>query len=161
MNQQPTKTHWKKLTNPDYLGAYDFADGEQRLVTVKSVEQKTIKSERGDEQEITINFVEAYKPMIINATNAKTIAKISGSNFIEDWTGLQFYILVKKVKAFGDVVDALRISSEKVVKKLPTLIVGDANFEKIKTALKEKKFSIDDVKKKYSFTKETEDALNG
>ena len=161
MNQQPTKTHWKKLTNPDYLGAYDFADGEQRLVTVKSVEQKTIKSERGDEQEITINFVESYKPMIINATNAKTIAQISGSNFIEDWTGLQFYIVVKKVKAFGDVVDALRISSEKVIKKLPTLIVGDANFEKIKTALKEKKFSIDDVKKKYSFTKETEDALNG
>lgn len=161
MNQQPTKTHWKKLTNPDYLGAYDFADGEQRLVTVKSVEQKTIKSDRGDEQEITINFVEAYKPMIINSTNAKTIAKISGSNFIEDWTGLQFYIVVKKVKAFGDVVDALRISSEKVIKKLPTLIVGDANFEKIKTALKDKKFSIDDVKKKYSFTKETEGALNG
>jgi len=25
-------THWKKLTNPDYLGAYDFAIGEERIV---------------------------------------------------------------------------------------------------------------------------------
>lgn len=160
MNQQPTKTHFKKLQNPDYLGAYDFAEGEQRIATIKDVKQGIIKSERGDEAEIVVSFVEPFKPMIMNATNAKMIAKISGSNFIEDWKGIQFYIVVKKVKAFGDVVDALRISSEKVIKKLPTLVVGDANFEKIKTALKEKKFTIDDVKKKYSFTKETEDALN-
>ena len=24
------QTHWKKLTNPTYLGAYDFAQGEKK-----------------------------------------------------------------------------------------------------------------------------------
>ena len=161
MNQQPTKTHFKKLQNPDYLGAYDFNDGEQRIATIKDVKQGIIKSERGDESEIVISFVEPFKPMIINATNAKMIAKIRGSNYIEDWKGVQFYIVVKKVKAFGDVVDALRISADKIVKKLPELIIGDANYEKIKTALKEKKFTIDDVKKKYVVSTETEGGLNG
>ena len=161
MNQQPTKTHFKKLQNPDYLGAYDFNEGEQRIATIKDVKQGIIKSERGDEAEIIVSFVEPFKPMIINATNAKMIAKISGSNYIEDWKGKQFYIVVKKVKAFGDVVDALRISPEKIVKILPELIIGDANYEKIKTALKEKKFTIDDVKKKYIVSIETEGGLNG
>ena len=35
-----SKTHWKKLTNPDYLGAYALEDGEDMIVTIKNVSTK-------------------------------------------------------------------------------------------------------------------------
>ena len=47
--------------------------------------------------------------MILNATNMKMIAKVLGSNFVEDWSGRKVWIGTEKVRAFGDVVDALRI----------------------------------------------------
>jgi hypothetical protein len=28
-----------------------------------------------------------YKPMILNRTNAKTISKLLGSSYVEDWSG--------------------------------------------------------------------------
>ena len=32
-----SETHWKKLTNPEYLGAYAFRPGEEKIVTIESV----------------------------------------------------------------------------------------------------------------------------
>ena len=31
------KTHWKKLTNPDYLGAYAFEPKQEFIATIKYV----------------------------------------------------------------------------------------------------------------------------
>ena len=31
-----TKTHWKRLTNPDYLGAYALNPGEDLILTIKN-----------------------------------------------------------------------------------------------------------------------------
>ena len=36
------QTHWKKLTNPLYIGAYDFAPGEERTLTIKSVKREMV-----------------------------------------------------------------------------------------------------------------------
>ena len=35
-------THWKKLTNPDYLGAYSFNPGEEKILRIKSVSQELV-----------------------------------------------------------------------------------------------------------------------
>ena len=51
--------------------------------------------------------------MILNATNCKTLVKLSKSEFIENWIGLTVTLYVAKVKAFGEVMDALRIRSFK------------------------------------------------
>ena len=40
------KTHWKKLTNPNYLGSWDFQPGEIRTLTIKEVREEPVKSER-------------------------------------------------------------------------------------------------------------------
>lgn len=32
-----SKTHWKKLTNPNYLGAYSIDDGKDIVLTIKNV----------------------------------------------------------------------------------------------------------------------------
>ncbi|MBQ2443125.1 MAG: hypothetical protein II498_07235, partial [Ruminococcus sp.] len=47
--------------------------------------------------------------MILNSTNMKTITKLFGTPYIEDWSGRRIQIGIEKVKAFGDVVDALRV----------------------------------------------------
>lgn len=152
------KTHWKKLTNPDYLGSYDFAQGEERIVTVKSISRKVVKGPDGKEEECTIcHFVEPYKPMILNATNCKSITKLNGSPFIEEWTGQQFKIIVVKVKAFGDIHDALRIKSEKVVK--PVLALGTPNFEACRKAYLADPTKLDSIKAKYDVTPEVENEL--
>ncbi len=152
-------THWKKLTNPDYLGAYDFAQGEERIVTVKEVKRELISGTDGKKEECTVvHFSEPFKPMIMNVTNQKMISKLADSPYIEQWVGKQFKLVVVKVKAFGEVVDALRIKSEKVVK--PTLVIGSANFEACKTAYKADKNKLTSIKAKYDVSAEVEAALN-
>jgi hypothetical protein len=107
------KTHWKKLTNPDYLGAYDFQPNEERTVTIKEVKRQTVTGMDGKKEECTVAyFKENYKPMILNATNCKTITKVLKTPYIQDWGNNQVIIVVKQVKAFGEVVDALRIKDQ-------------------------------------------------
>lgn len=153
-----TLTHYRKLANPDYLGAYDFAQGEERIVTIKEIKREMITGDGGKKEECTVcHFVENYKPMILNATNQKAIARLAETPYIEQWTGKSFKLIVVKVKAFGDVVDALRIKSEKIVK--PILIIGTPNFDACAKAYKSGT-TLEAIKGKYEVSAETEEALN-
>jgi len=154
-------THWKKLQNPNYLGSYDFQPGEERVVTVKDVKREIVKSQEGSEEHTIVYFNEHYKPMIMNATNSKMLTKLAESPYIEKWVGTSFKLAVVRIKAFGEFVDALRIKSEKVVKTLPELIKDSENFTNCKAAIDSKKFTIEQIKSKYSVSKSVEDALNG
>lgn len=107
------KTHWKKLTNPNYLGAWDFQPGEIRTLTIKEVKKEPVKSERGTEQCEIVYFTEDVKPLILNKTNGKMISQVWGSPYIEDWKGKQIKLTVKKVSAFGEIVDAVRVVKER------------------------------------------------
>ena len=78
------KTHWKKLTNPTYLGAYDFAEGEKRVLTIDKVLQDKVKGQDGKDEDCTICHFVGSKPMILNVTNCKAIAKAYGTNYIEE-----------------------------------------------------------------------------
>ena len=104
-------THYKKLMNPDYLGAYALDPGKDLVVTIRSVANEMIIGADGKKEEcIVARFHERdIKPMILNATNCKTITKLAGSPFIENWQGMKIQLFVEKVKAFGDVVEALRV----------------------------------------------------
>lgn len=106
-----TLTHWKKLTNPDYLGAYALEPGQDLIVTIKSVANEVVIGTDGKKETCSVmRFVENVKPMVLNATNSKTITKLLKTPYIEKWAGCKIQIYVEKnVKAFGDVVDALRI----------------------------------------------------
>lgn len=107
-------THWKKLENPDYIGAYAFQPGEKKVVTIASVSREMITGTEGKKSEETVvRFRENEKPMILNVTNAKQISKHAGSPFIEQWQGVRIILGVEKVKAFGDVVEAVRVQKEK------------------------------------------------
>ena len=105
-----TLTHWKKLRNPDYLGSWDLPNGQDIVLTIKSVQTKMVHDGNGGQSEcMVMNFAERVKPMIVNATNAKTIQKLAKTPFVEQWAGKQIQIGISKVKAFGEVHDALRV----------------------------------------------------
>lgn len=105
------KTHWKRLTNPDYLGAYALNEGQDVVATIKFVRAEKVVGPDGKKEECTVaHFQEDnIKPMILNATNCKTITKLYKTPYIEEWANRKIQIFVDKVKAFGEVVEALRI----------------------------------------------------
>lgn len=110
------QTHWKKLTNPDYLGAYSFNSGEEKILTIKQVKTELVTGADGKKEQCTVaRFKENEKPMILNRTNCKAIQKIYKTPFIEQWSDKKIQIYVAEVKAFGEVVDALRIKPIKPV----------------------------------------------
>lgn len=104
-------THWKKLTNPDYLGAYALEDGKDIILTISSIREETVTGPDGKKDTCPVcRFAErGVKPMVLNATNMKMITKLFNTPYIENWVGKKIQIGVKKVKAYGDIVDALRV----------------------------------------------------
>jgi hypothetical protein len=95
--------------------------------------------------------------MVANATNLKRIAKLLGSPFIEDWTNKRITLTTEKVKAFGEMHDAVRVSTKPVTK--PKL--EGASIEKAKAALLAGSTTIESIKAKYVVSAEVEAQLNG
>ena len=104
------KTHWKKLTNPDYLGAYALEEGKDMIVTIKEVRQESITGAKGEKEEAIIAYLEnGIKPMILNKTNLKRIEKVCETPYIEDWAGHNIQLYTEMVSAFGTSTMALRV----------------------------------------------------
>lgn len=113
-----TKTPWKKIvSDPDYLGEADFNEGEEKVVTIDHVVSGVkIKTAEGTSEKAVVYFKERIKPMILNVARSKAITKVAGSKFIEDWSGVAIALYIDdNVKAFGDVVSAVRVRTRKPV----------------------------------------------
>lgn len=116
---EQTKTHWKKLENPDYLGSYALLPGQDLVAQIDRVVQEDVYNPSNNSKEscTVAHFVEKdIRPMILNVTNCKTISKIYDTPYIEEWSKKYISIYIAKVKAFGETVDALRIRT-----KIPTV----------------------------------------
>lgn len=148
------KTHWKKLSNPNYIGSYSIEPGKDLTVEIVSVSKEMVQGADGKKEECIVATLKNQKPFILNVTNCKTIATLLETPYIEEWKGKSITLYVQKVKAFGEVVDALRVRAGKA--PLPELTPthpkwGGAvvyyrdhkNFEKI-----EEKVRISDANKK-------------
>lgn len=148
------KTHWKKLDNPNYLGAYSLLDGSDKdlIVTIEKVVIETIKSERED-QSCKVAYLKGQKPMILNTTNSIIIAKILGSNYIEDWQGQSITLYVAKIKAFGESMDALRVRPQKPVITLPELTPDHKGWTGAVKALRDGSVTLQQIEKKYKLSK--------
>ena len=100
---------YRKFMDKNYLGAWDVPDEGDLILTIDRAARDDVKNERGTERKLTLHFVEDYKPMILNATNAKAISEATGSTKVEMWAGQRIAIYTQKVSAFGGTTDALRI----------------------------------------------------
>lgn len=104
------KTHFKKAFNTPYLGSHDLPDYNDINLVIERVELRQSEGLKENSKFNIAYFTDVkVKPMLLNATNSKTISKLAKSPYIEDWKNIEVTITVKKVKAFGDVHDALRI----------------------------------------------------
>lgn len=114
MTATTTQTHWKKLTNPNYIGSHDFQPNQELTVTIETVTSEMVKNMDGKEEQcITAKLAGAKKPLILNKTNCKIITKLLGTPYIEQWSGNKIILYVAKVKAFGELVDAIRVKNQK------------------------------------------------
>lgn len=105
-----SETHYKKLINPDYLGAYSLEPGQDMILTIKSVGKEVITGTGGKQEEcIVCHWVEDQKPMILNVTNCKTIAKLVKSPYIEKWAGHRIQIYADMTRFGGEMVECLRV----------------------------------------------------
>ena len=105
-----SETHWKRLINPDYLGAYSLEAGNDMILTISAVKREMITGTGGKKEECPVcHWKENQKPMILNRTNCKTISKVCGTPYIEQWAGHRIQIGAEVVSAFGEKVEALRV----------------------------------------------------
>ena len=152
------QTHWKNNFNYDYLGAYSFKEDEKIEFTIKSISQEKVIGSGGKKESCTVvHFSELFnkerKPMILNKTNCKTISKMYGTPYIEDWIGKKVTVFVEdNIKAFGDVVSALRISKDKPV--LPDLDVEVTYNAVVKYLTEDKTANIKSIESRYNLSKE-------
>lgn len=106
-----SRTHWKQLQNNDWIGAYALQDGQDLTLTIDKAMQEQVTGNNGKrEMCLTVHWLERdYKPMIVNRTNAKTITKVTGSPYIEDWHGKAITLYVDTTRLGGDIVECLRV----------------------------------------------------
>lgn len=154
-----TKTHWKKLINPLYIGAYSLNKGEDLTVTIEKVVREIVTGTGGKKEECTVAHLKGQKPFILNRTNSKMITKIHGTPYIEEWKGKQITLYIATTKVAGEEgVECLRIRPD--APKKPILLVRDTvNFDKVKQAI-ENGYTLDQIKTKWEIPQETQVALN-
>lgn len=102
--------------NPNYLGSWDLEELPNKEVTLtisRIVDEDVVAN--GQESVCTVCYwaEEGYKPMILNVTNKKRICKLYKTKDTDKLEGQAVIIGIDKVKAFGDVHDALRIRTRK------------------------------------------------
>lgn len=108
-------THYRKVFDSPYLSSADVV-GQVHL-TIARVTQEVDKTKKSKDvfntvyfQEREIRQGEKLKPMILNATNSKMLAKITGTPFIEEWGGTRITVYVDPNVKFGrDTVEGLRV----------------------------------------------------
>lgn len=154
------KIHWHKVFLSDYLGSCDLDEGKDLKAVIKSVSVRTVKNTDGKAQDRNVaTFTDAkLKPMVLNATNCKIIKKFTGSSFINDWNNVPVQIYVANIKAFGDMVEALRIREVQPKMNKPQLTPTSQAWSKAIEYLKGAG-TIDGIKTRYELSKEDEELL--
>ena len=138
------KTHWKKTMNPNYLGAYALEPNQDMVVEITEVKTESVMNADGRNEECLVAHLKDQKPLIVNKTNAKAIAKVSGSNYIEDWKGKQIALYISNVKAFGELVEAIRVRTVPPKAKSKRKL-SDDDFKKLVKAVADGSYNLEDA----------------
>lgn len=110
------KIHYRRAFDSPYLSSADIVDPV--VLTVKHVRLESDKTKKTKDLFNTAHFVEKeirkgepLKPMILNATNSKTMKGLTGTPFIDDWCNVRITVYVDHSVRFGkETVEGLRIS---------------------------------------------------
>ena len=98
--------------NPNYLGSWDLDELPNRelILTIEQIKDEEVVSAGQKEICTVCHWTDkTFKPMILNVTNKKTICKLYKTKDTEKLKGKTVIIGIEKVKAFGNIYEALRI----------------------------------------------------
>lgn len=154
-----TKTHWRQLKNPNYLGAYSLPEGKDLTIQILSVSKEIVKGENGKEDECTVAQIKDNKPMILNVTNCKTIEKLFETPFIEEWSGRMITVYAAKVIVKGEKIECLRIRDKKPEQAKAKLTPVHPNWNKAIQALKSGSYTIESLRLKYDLDEVNQELL--
>lgn len=90
-----------------YLKASDLPEEGTQSFTIEKVEIEEIG--RDKERKPVIYFEEDHKGLVCNKTNARTIAKVLGTEEFTDWTGGKINLYRAEVEFQGEMVESIRV----------------------------------------------------
>lgn len=129
----------------EYLGAEDIDPGTEPILTIDALYNGMVTLQRGKENKDVLTFKEErvegirnVRPLIVNATNRKTLRKLFGSVKVEALVGkaIQLYIDPNvRDPSSGERIDGIRIRPRKPVQNAPAILCSDcgrpiANYKK-------------------------------
>jgi len=102
----------------EYLGAPDLR-GKDVTLTISRLAQEALRTDKGEEDKWVVYFAEMEerhkrnkkqlnKKLVLNRTNAKSIAKLLG-NETDNWIGKPITLYPTTCLAFGKEADCIRI----------------------------------------------------
>lgn len=117
----------------EYLGAEDLEPGTEPVLTIKALYNGMITLARGKERHDVIAFVEEkipgminqVRPLVVNATNRKTLRKIYKAVTAETLVGKKIKLYLEhnvRDPSTGDKVDGIRIRPQVPDGKAPATI---------------------------------------
>jgi hypothetical protein len=133
MDTNQTKTHWKQLQDPRFI---------DMTVTITNVRKEEVTMMGGKKEDHTIVYLANQKPLILNVTNSKSIAKLYGA-YIEDWEGKDITLYASTTKMGGEIVECLRIRpsvpkkqkpsipEDRLTKAIASIVAGQYTTEKL------------------------------
>lgn len=108
-----------QLRDSDYLGAEDLDENTEPVLTIQHIYNAVVTLQRGKERKDVITFVEesvpgirVVRPLIVNATNRKTLRKIYKAVTAESLEGKRIQLYLEhnvRDPSTGDKVDGIRI----------------------------------------------------
>lgn len=164
MNNQVAKTHYRKILKSDHLGCADLEDyienKSDMVFTIQRVQQQLGVKVAGKKIDANIMYFEnkdgkKVKPLVINATNGKTMSKMASSGFVEDWAGLNIKLYIDaNVSMMGERTGGVRINPKAVIFEKQLLTRQNSNVWNNAINAYKKYGNFDAVLKKWNMSQE-------
>lgn len=156
------KTHYRKAFNSPYLSAADIT--QPTMLKISHVRLEQDKTKKTKDYFNTAYFAEKeirkgepLKPMVLNVTNCKVIAAMTGSKFIDDWQEIPVTVYVDPNVRFGNqTMEGLRL---KPGKARPVITPENVELWNRAKAAFERDKTLDQVKQHADISKENEQRL--
>jgi len=103
-----SKTHWRKIAGKEYLVGEQL-DGKDVTLTIKAVVQEELQNAKGKETKPVITFEKTDLKLVVNVTNMKSIARVLGTPYVEEWAGQEITLTPLKGTFFGEEQEVVRI----------------------------------------------------
>ena len=153
-----TRTHWKKLTDPRFIGVYALPnEGDDLTVEITHVTHEEVKMMGGKVEMHTIAHLKGHKPLILNKTNSLSIEKLY-SPYIETWAGKKITLYASTTNMGKEKnVPCLRVRPQVMTKKKQ--FISDERLKKALEQIKAGSYTEQKLRDAFEITVEQEAML--